>query len=77
MAALNWFCPDGETVFTLSRGHREIDCTYWTLRRYAKYGSRDVNGETVLLQVCKLPGGIGTTLEAYRRFISRLSGVLT
>jgi hypothetical protein len=75
MSTLLWFDPGVEDVFTLKRGHKLIDRHYRTLRRYAIYGCRDVNGCMVQLEVCKLPGGVGTTVEAYRRFISRLNNV--
>lgn len=73
---LVWFDPGDEQTFTLNRGHKEIEATYSTLRRYAYEGARAASGGLVQLEVCKTPPGLATTLGAYRRFISRLSLVI-
>jgi hypothetical protein len=72
----NWafFTPGNEQPFTLSRGPKELGITYWSLWRYARYGRKGLDGAVVRLEVCLLPGGLGTTLEAYARFIARLNG---
>jgi hypothetical protein len=75
-SSLNYFDPNGEESFTLSRGHKTIEVKYDTLRTYAMVGKESVTGEIVKLEVCHLPYGLSTTVEAYRRFISRLNGVV-
>lgn len=70
----DFFDPGDEETFLLSQAPKSISLSYWSLRDYAHQGKLSIRGALVRLEVCQLPQGLGTTLQAYRRFIARLNG---
>lgn len=71
-----WFSPGGERPFMLTEPPPQLKCTMRTLRSCALRGRERVdNGHIVKLRVCRLPQGIGTTVEEYIRFLGLINGV--
>jgi len=73
--------PHKEDVFPLGESPRRLGKTTKRVREYINEGvvvrNLDEHGvetfkETVYLQPIRLPGGIGTSLEAYNRFLEDL-----
>lgn len=70
----HWFDPTGETMFLLSEGQKNVGHSYETLRNAALSGVKNERAQVrVYLRVCKLPGGMGTTLQEYERFITAMN----
>ena len=70
-----WFDPGEETTFVLSDARQHgIRMSRKALLSCA-FDGRDspLTGEIVRLRVCRLPGGIGTTVEEYHRFVSQMN----
>lgn len=74
-----WFDPqndDGEAeqMFLLKHPPQGLQASYHTLRACALQGLQSpLTGQRVRLRVCRLPEGIGTTVEEYQRFLSRVN----
>jgi len=67
--------PLSEKVRSLSDIARIVGISGKVLRDCARRGRRTPGGEWVRLEVCLLPGGLGTSEEACLRFLRRLNGV--
>lgn len=68
---------EAERVFLLSDGKTipQVNQSYHSLRRYIKVGCvNQTTGEVVCLPSAILPGGMGTSIEAYQWFIRELNG---
>jgi hypothetical protein len=67
-----YFAPVGEQKFYLCDAPGVVQESAACLRDIIRRGRRSASGRRVLLEICVLPRGIGTTLEAYNRFLERL-----
>ena len=67
--------PLQEQVLSLSEMARLIGISSKSLRDCAKRGRRAPGGERIRLEVCLMPGGLGTSQEACLRFLRRLNGI--
>lgn len=72
-----WFDPGAETPLLLADIPKTVkSVSYDTLRSCALRGRENtLTGATVRLRVCRLPQGIGTTVEEYRRFLSAMNSI--
>lgn len=70
-----FFDPGDEKPFLLGEAPRNgIQRGYDTMRNWALEGIENpITKEKVRLRVCRTPAGLATTMEEYRRFISRLN----
>ncbi len=47
--------------------------SYFTVRKWCLFGTRNRHGETVKMEAVILPSGMASSVEAYRRFIYSLN----
>lgn len=63
-----------ETCFPLSEARKHgIDRSRWTLWKYQTQGKRRADGKLIYLEKCILTGGVGTSAQAWQRFIARIN----
>ena len=62
-----WIQPDGKEV-PLSQLAKAIGVEYNTVWQWANKGRQGVK-----LRVCRLPSGLGSSMDEYRSFLERLS----
>jgi len=67
--------PSKEDIFVLSESPKRLRKSSRMVRLYITQGVKNVmTGEIVKLESIRLPGGLGTSMEAWFRFIERLNG---
>lgn len=67
--------PGIEDTFPLSDGPKKVGKSYSALKSYIDIGKkRRGDGAVVFLEKIMLTSGLGTSVEAYNRFIIRLNG---
>ena len=63
-----------EQVFLLSESTKYIERSKSAAERYCRAGARNpYTGEQIYLEAITLPGGVGTSVEAYHRFIMAIN----
>ena len=67
--------PSDSGVEALSDVARRVRVSVHVLRNCALIGRKDCRGQRQYLEVCRLPCGVGTSQEAYLRFLRRLNGI--
>jgi len=67
--------PALEEAKSLYEVGKEVGVSGEVLRSCAKRGRRDAKGETHRLEICRLTSGMGTSKEAYLRFLRKINGI--
>ena len=67
--------PVLEDAKSLHEVGREVGVSGRVLRSCARRGRSDAQGETHRLEICRLPSGMGTSKEAYLRFLRKINGI--
>ena len=68
--------PVSEESFLLSEAKKYIPrVSQHQLRRWIIHGKVREDGAMIHLEKCLLPGGMGTSVEAYHRFLRNLNGL--
>lgn len=65
--------PSIEPAKSLFEVGREVGVDGEILRSCAKRGRKDMGGTIHHLEVCRLPGGLGSSKEAYIRFLRKIN----
>lgn len=61
-----------EDTFLIANSEAKIGKSYYSVHKYIRYGV-EKDGRKIFLQSIDLPGGLGTSVEAYYRFVEEMN----